>query len=367
VQSVNGYSNTIVDGNWPAYTTVVFHVNNTGAVLSGLTITNGFAITNTLGPSPTVRNFAVGVFFRGSLITNCLITGNVFSNTVGGQSLQGGVAIGIESGTVSHCIIRGNKAIGNWVFGCGITAKGGIAANPTIIKNCDVDYNQSSTDSGALRLLFPGNATAIYCNVHDNARVGIDMNGGYGVVDSCISSNNRIGLLFDSNYDPIANCGIARNCLIMSNGVYGVYFNQRLGSQKLENCTVVSNDVGVFFDSMTQSVFMAVNSIIYYNTTANWKHGGTNISYTNCCTYPIPTNLPGISIGTGNITNEPMFAERSSRNYRLGANSPCINTGTNQSWMTGAVDLDGRMRIRYGTVDMGAYERIISGTIYGFR
>ena len=51
-------------------------------------------------------------------------------------------------------------------------------------------------------------------------------------------------------------------------------------------------------------------------------------------------------------------------NYRLSANSPCVNTGTNQFWMTDSCDLDGRTRICYGTVDMGAYERIYDGTIY---
>jgi len=32
--------------------------------------------------------------------------------------------------------------------------------------------------------------------------------------------------------------------------------------------------------------------------------------------------------------------------------------------MTGAFDLDSRIRIRYGTVDMGAYELLIKGTVY---
>ena len=35
-----------------------------------------------------------------------------------------------------------------------------------------------------------------------------------------------------------------------------------------------------------------------------------------------------------------------------------------QDWMTDAVDLDGRIRIRYGRVDMGCYERIYGGSIY---
>jgi len=38
-------------------------------------------------------------------------------------------------------------------------------------------------------------------------------------------------------------------------------------------------------------------------------------------------------------------------NYRLAANSPCIDTGTNYSWMLDAVDvrskdMDGRMRVQ---------------------
>jgi len=35
--------------------------------------------------------------------------------------------------------------------------------------------------------------------------------------------------------------------------------------------------------------------------------------------------------------------------------------------MTNGVDMDGKKRIRYGTVDMGVYELIYNGTIYGFQ
>jgi len=46
--------------------------------------------------------------------------------------------------------------------------------------------------------------------------------------------------------------------------------------------------------------------------------------------------------------------------YHLDDRSPCIDTGKNEAWMTGAFDLEGNPRILFGlssaTVDMGAYE-----------
>ena len=80
-----------------------------------------------------------------------------------------------------------------------------------------------------------------------------------------------------------------------------------------------------------------------------------------------PTNDLRSIPSAGVTTNDPLFADRLTGNYRLNTSSPCINTGTNQDWTTNAVDLDGRIRIRYITVDMGAYEYVYKGTIFMLR
>ena len=69
-------------------------------------------------------------------------------------------------------------------------------------------------------------------------------------------------------------------------------------------------------------------------------------------------------IGSGNLGANPRFVDTNAANYRLQANSPCVNTGTNADWMDTAFDLDGKPRIRYGRVDMGCYEVIYRGTIF---
>ena len=49
-----------------------------------------------------------------------------------------------------------------------------------------------------------------------------------------------------------------------------------------------------------------------------------------------------------------------------------MNKGTNSAYLTDPADvrsrdLDGRTRVRYGTVDMGAYELIYRGMIFKAR
>lgn len=113
----------------------------------------------------------------------------------------------------------------------------------------------------------------------------------------------------------------------------------------LYNCMLTRNGAGSGGGVHNANLY---NCVAYYNTALN-DPNFLSSTLDHCCTTPDPG-------GTGNITNEPMFVDREAANLRLLPDSPCVNTGTNQDWMTDAYDLDGKPRIYNGTVDMGAYE-----------
>ena len=135
-----------------------------------------------------------------------------------------------------------------------------------------------------------------------------------------------------SSYAIIRNCNIYSNSALIAAGAY---------KGKIQNCTIVNNSSS--YGAVAHAE--AENSIIYYN---DWP----NISDTKCsytCTTPLP-------LGGGNITNQPVLARTSSGAYLLSSQSPCINAGTNKSWMTNSHDMDGESRILNEFVDMGADE-----------
>ena len=348
VRSFSGsYTDTVVNGNWPACTTRVFLVNNTGAVVSGLTITNGYNYTN------TVLLGGAGVYItHGGLLTNCLITGNIMSNN---YVYLNGAAICLNTGVVSHCIIKGNRGGGDRGCASGIAA---VNSAVGIISNCIFANNRSGGfgSQPACILSYPVALTMTWCNVYGTINGnGIAINGN-GFVSHCVSSNN--------SYDGLSSGqeGAFRNCQSVNNGNDGIHVSQY--GITLESCTIAGNAVwGIHVPERNPNPyykFNIENNISYYNGakgTNDWC--STNISYTNCCTY---SNAPGLN----NITNPPLFADTNNGNYRLSANSPCINAGTNKTWMTNSVDLDGNPRIRYGIVDIGAYEVIYKGTVYKF-
>jgi len=166
------------------------------------------------------------------------------------------------------------------------------------------------------------------------------------------------------------------NCLVINNSSAdyggGVRFGVVSAGGGIYNCTVVSNTATVSGGGVSTGKIEAVanvasiyNSIIYFNTAGSGSNWNGMNGATNSCTAPMAS-------GVGNITGDPMFVNIGAGNYRLAANSPCLDTGINYAWMLDALDvrskdMDGRMRVRYGKVDMGAYELIHGGIFYGIR
>ena len=146
-------SKTIIDGNDAGLVITFTGLGGPKAVLSGLTITNGYA------------NYGGGIYcFNNSSpkITNCTITGN------GAGGYGGGIyCFNNSSPTISNCIITGNSAeygggiacvLGNPVItNCAITNNwanygGGIAAvhSSPIMTNCTITDNTAGSDGSAL-------------------------------------------------------------------------------------------------------------------------------------------------------------------------------------------------------------------------
>ena len=371
------YSNTIINGNFPAWMTTVVVVDNTNAVLDGLTITNGFDPTTSVGPQPGVG----GVYFKGALITNCLITGNIKSNTWAGN----GSGVLLANGIVTHCTIDGNRHVLDNGQALSFNDNAGSGPRPTFISNCVFTRNgyytggYPNSDGAAMGIYRSASRPGIVTKsvISNNYGHGIEMlAGGMTLSDCVLTGNGGSGVRSYAS----ASSFTVRNCLFIENVYNGFRALCTAGySLKFENCTFVSNGAHygyglMVYDETAGSGAITnstvANCIIYDNyyqapgtVQANWyDNKGTNPVFTNCCTIPMPTNQVGRPQGTGNITSAPMFV--SPKNYHLSSQSPCINKGAYRSWMDGMDDLDGNKRVFEGIVDMGAYEFRHRGTMF---
>ncbi|MDO9542258.1 MAG: choice-of-anchor Q domain-containing protein, partial [Kiritimatiellia bacterium] len=195
------------------------------------------------------------------------------------------------------------------------------------------------------------------CTLISNSVANLGGGVSGGTLYNCTLISNRTTSTGGGAY-----LGTLYNCTLIGN--YAAVSGGGTRESTLYNCTVVNNsaDPGGTGGALNGTLY---NTILYFNTSGSESNYSGTICFTNSCTAPTKAGW-----AANNITNVPVFMNTNTSNYRLSSDSPCINTGTNFSWMTDdsitSKDLDGRMRIRYGTVDMGAYEHTHAGTIYGF-
>ena len=399
IRSVDGPDSTFIVGapdagtgeNGPGAVRCVCFPWNSGATISGFTLTNGYTLTT--GDANREKGGGGARIRLAGLITNCVIVGNNANGYGGGINLQWGTvadckiynnysdaragAIFNQGGNIYNSTINGNEANdnGGGIMFYSVGGEGGNIYDSTISGNisgqkgggiylvsspgqevgkvfgCTVASNTAVVWGGGVNIEFGGEVHR--AKIHDNESQNHSGGGIYlyragKVYDSLIYKNQSMshggGIFFDNVNDAAVNGGEVYNCTIVGNSTIG-----HGGGINMANSP--SNYFGKI-----------VNSIIFTNfaftANPNWAKGPNGTSPFNCSTGPI-----GGLGGDGNISNNPEFVSIEDDNWRLLMTSPCINAGTNGE-VTSTIDLDGNPRIEEGTVDMGCYEYIPEPTIF---
>jgi len=196
------------------------------------------------------------------------------------------------------------------------------------------------------------------------------------------------GGVFDHLSSPILiNCIFVKNVALNTGGAMYT-FNSNLenyySSPKLINCTLTANrslnSAGGIGNFIANGKVSLTNCVLWNNTDtgdsieAAQIQGGTIVLNHSCL-----QGWDGKLGGTGNFGQNPMFVDfdgpdneigTEDDNLRLGADSPCSNTGDNSAVPADSLDLngngdpnesipfdfEGKPRIMNGRVDIGAYE-----------
>ncbi len=353
---------TILEGDG---TTNCMVINNTGACVSAMTIMNGqggpaggvyMPDGGTLSNCSIMGNTSeVGGVFAGTnaQLISCVISGNV-GNVVGGIDLQGA--------TLLDSLIVGNVSTGAAGYGGGVSM--GYQSN-NLVSNCMITANSATNIGGGVAMI---NGEIVSCTVALNNQLDPDGGGGGGIVVMGTNAEQEVMIrltTIESNTAAANGGGVLftnapeysrtlRNCLVSENSPDGVYQAEAVTNEALdtiESCTIVNNTGEGLHLLADQTNLFVLNNIVYLNgTDINASLGDTLNGMSNNCAFY--TEFPPAQ---GNLTNDPLFIASGMSDYRLSSISLCLLAGTNQDWMTNAVDLNGVDRLIELSVDIGAY------------
>lgn len=297
---------TIIRGTGTGSVVRIVNGETSAALLTGFTITNGLNTTSQGG----------GVFCDhvGARIENVKVKGNRATSQVGG-----GIALSHHTGTLKNVEVENNQAWG----GAGIACMYGSP----VLENVTARNNRT-TAAACGGLYFYHSAatvrTALLSGNHAATR------GGGIYTDACSPLLENVTMVNNS-------------AAIAGGGVCASYSS----NPRLVNCIVWSNaPQQIAFDSDWFSIAVTVE----YSDVQNGAAGITTFGKGT------------VNWLSGNLQVDPLFDGDS---YRLLSASPCVNAGTNRSWMASATDLAGNSRIAGGKVDMGAFEFVSNAVPLG--
>ena len=217
-----------------------------------------------------------------------------------------------------------------------IGAQGGKLSDVRIVK-----CQNTVATHGAIVNMSSSNARLLRCDIRDNTNPSSSESSTVwadaGVMENCLVCGNKGGT---QGGGIRLGAATVRNCTICDNAgagdyqgnykIGGVYFNNGAGS--LINCVIAGNhgDKGT-------------------------EYGGSSASKTiRNCAWGSGVDLLGeVAVAVDYAT---AFRNVTRRDYRPRRDSPLVDKGRNEDWMTGATDLAGKRRVVNGTVDIGCYE-----------
>jgi len=261
-----------------------------------------------------------------------------------------GFSIG-QSGGAGFMNVNATLSLLNCIFYSNQSINGGAIHNNYLTPGPQPDLNISNS-------LFYNNQAdyggAIYN--HNNCSLAISnskFKGNIGTFGGAIRNTNLLNIIqteFTGNSASQTGGAISNMDSIMN--ISGCTFS---GNKAVNEGGAIANH------NISGKLLRIRNSILYNNSAAispniHLGPAETTINY---------SIIEGGFTGTGNYDLDPIFvspqspgsAPTTSGDYRLQACSPAINAGNNDSIPAGITkDLDSLDRIRYSTVDMGAYE-----------
>ncbi|SYZ72315.1 hypothetical protein TRIP_C20430 [Candidatus Zixiibacteriota bacterium] len=275
-----------------------------------------------------------------------------------GTSLDPHRAFYIQHGEDTATVINGFKIINAYEKGGAIQCD----ASSPIIQNCFITGNQSlgiyASGGSSLRLYG--------CQISENYLYGIYITNSTGmdslIMGKCrVLNNSGTGIRIEQTAGVLNNVHVLDNdgdgvqafwvspveftyMLVKGNHKNGIRILQSgLTAFNISNCTVVSNDTGIYFDfappkiiapapEVTAADGNIINSIVAFNARRGIVHGGMVFSYHLECNdafgnpdgnYVNMPYYPNDSVG--DISYDPIFCDTTHGDYTIANISPCAS------------------------------------------
>ena len=277
---------------------------------------------------------------------------------------------------------------------CNFSREHGGALNAenskVMIHDCKVNNNLTYTKLDTVYFMYSGGLRFLKCEIDITDtdfryNYGESAIGGALSIDSCMAKIDRCrfeynygingaGLYMIRCYDnpcSITNSFFANN----TSGHFGGGLAISDSSPLVANLTVVNNLSigvncgGIFFYQLSSPVLW--NCIVYGNNNEtmleepvqmwSWTFDDYAPEFHNCLVqygFENISNHEIIRVYENCIDEDPLFADPDNENFRLSAESPCVDAGASETptEILNGLDLDGHQRVSDNGIDMGAYE-----------